>query len=90
MHSLFCFFFTSDYALHFPEKGKKDVVKISGMRSLSDFTVCLWMSSSETQGSPLSYAVSGQDNELLIFFNKYFELDIGGESRLCGYYFTIL
>lgn len=72
-----------DYAFHFPEKGVNDVVKISGMRSLEDFTVCLWMSSSnrDTEGALLSYAVSGTDNELLIKYNRYFEFHIGGEKR---------
>ena len=70
-----------DNAFHFPDKGVDDVVKISGMRSLGDFTVCLWMSSSNSQGSIFSYAVSDQANELLIFYNKYFELHIGGEKR---------
>ena len=51
------------------------------MRSLTAFTVCLWMSSSSSKGSPFSYAVSGEDNELLIFYNGNFELDIGGEVR---------
>ncbi len=82
------FLFTSDYALNFREKGIDDVVKISGMPSLTDFTVCLWMSSSDNEGSPLSYAVSGQDNELAIFFKKYLQLIIGGAVRLSRYYFT--
>ena len=79
---------TLDYAFHFPDKGVDDVVKTSGMRSLTAFTVCLWMSSGATQGSPFSYAVSDEDNELLIMYNSYFELDIGGEQRLCRYFQT--
>ncbi len=71
----------SDKALHFPNKGVNDFVRISNMRSLTAVTVCLWMSSSDIQGSPFSYAVSGQDNELLIFYNENFELHIGGEKR---------
>lgn len=77
----FLFLLTLDKALHFRNKGVDDFVRISGMRSLTAFTVCLWMSSSDSQGSPFSYAVSGQNNELLIYYNKYFELNIGGESR---------
>ncbi len=51
------------------------------MRSLEDFTVCLWMSSSNTEGALLSYAVSGTDNELLIEYKRSFDFDIGGEER---------
>ena len=77
---LFCA--TLDYAFHFPEKGVNDVVKISQMpRSLTAFTVCLWMSSSNTQGTLVSYAVSNSDNELLIEYNRYFDFLIGGTQR---------
>lgn len=52
------------------------------MKSLTDFTVCLWMNSSDIKGSLVSYAVSDQDNEVLIDYNnKKFELYIDGESR---------
>ena len=37
------------------------------MRSLTAFTVCMWMSSSDNEGSPFSYAVSSEYNELLIY-----------------------
>lgn len=75
---------TIDKAFHFPKKGVNDAVVISGMKSLTDITVCLWMNSSDAQGSLVSYAVSDQDNELLIDYdNRLFELDINGESRLC-------
>lgn len=80
------FFIALDYAFNFPNKGVNDVVKLSGMRSsLTEFTVCLWMSSTSSKGSLFSYALSGsgRDNELLIFYDKYFELYIGGENRLC-------
>ncbi|XP_078353573.1 uncharacterized protein LOC144638230 [Oculina patagonica] len=70
-----------DYAFHFPDKGVNDAVKISGMPGLEDFTVCLWMKSSNTQGTLVSYAVSGQDNELIIEYNKYFDFLIGGTER---------
>ena len=72
----------SDYAFHFEDEGVNDVVKISGMRSLTAFTVCIWMSSSDNEGSPFSYAVSSQDNELLIYYEGNFRLFIGGEERL--------
>ena len=57
------------------------MVKISGMRSLTAFTVCLWMSSSTIQGSLVSYAVGSSDNELLIEYNRYFDFLIGGTQR---------
>ena len=70
-----------DKALYFANKGE-DFVKLMGMRSLTAFTVCMWMSSSDNEGSPFSYAVSGQDDELLIYYKRYFQLFIGGEKRL--------
>ncbi len=70
---------SSDNAFNFPNKGVTDVVKITNMpRGLTAFTVCLWMSSSDTRGTPFSYAVSGTDNELLIEYNRYFHYLIGG------------
>ena len=71
----------SDYAFHFPDKGVNDVVKISGMRSLTAFTACFWINSSSTQGTPLSYAVSNSDNELLIEYDGNFDFLIGGTQR---------
>lgn len=70
-----------DYAFNFPEKGVNDVVKISGMRSLTAFTVCLWMSSSNTKGTLVSYAVSDYDNELIIEYDRYFDFVIGNKRR---------
>ncbi len=52
------------------------------MRSVTDFTICLWMNSADSQGTPLSYAVSSEANELLIFYNGQFQLYIGGTQRL--------
>ena len=78
------FHITSDKALHFPNKGVDDFVTISGMTgmSLTAFTVCLWMSSSNTEGTLFSYAVSGQsrDNELVIYYNRNFMLTIDNED----------
>ena len=51
------------------------------MRSLTAFTVCLWMSSSNTKGTLVSYAVSSSDNELIIEYDRYFDLLIGGTKR---------
>lgn len=72
---------------HFPNKGVDDVVKISGIRSLTVFTVCLWMSSSNSQGTLFSYAVSGEgrDNELVIDYNRYLRLLIDNEVRYTRY-----
>jgi len=71
-----------DYALHFPRQGVTDYANIWGMRSLTEFTVCFWMKSSATNdGTPFSYAVQGQDNELIIYNHGDFYLYIGGESR---------
>ena len=75
------FFATLDYAFHFPNKGVEDVVKISQMRSLTAFTVCLWMNSSNPMGTLVSYAVSNSENELLIDYNDHFEVQIGGSTR---------
>ena len=54
------------------------------MHGLTAFTVCMWMISSDTQGTPFSYAtsLSGQwGNELLIEFREQFSLVIDGEER---------
>ena len=52
------------------------------MSSLSAFNVCFWMKSSGTkEGVPFSYAVPGQDNELLLANYKDFGLRIGGEKK---------
>ncbi|XP_078379112.1 neuronal pentraxin-1-like isoform X1 [Oculina patagonica] len=77
----------NDYALYFPNNGVTDYTNIWGMRSLTQFTVCFWMKSSDTnsRGTPFSYAVPGQDNELIIYNYKDFHLYIGGEQRITHY-----
>ena len=77
----FCFSVNLEHTFHFPKKGVTDVVKISGMRSLTAFTVCLWMTSSNNKGTLFSYAVSNSDNELLIEYDRYFDIVIGGTPR---------
>jgi len=73
---------TTGYALHFPHQGVTDYANVWGMRSLTQFTVCFWMKSSASNpGTPFSYAVPGQDNELLIYNYNGFELFIGGERK---------
>ena len=72
----------SGYALLFPNKGVTDYVNIWGMRSLSQFTVCFWMKSSDTgRGTAFSYSVSSQHNELLFYNYGSLKLVINGESR---------
>ena len=70
-----------DNAFDFTDKATNDFVKLSGMsNSLTQFTVCLWMSSTNSEGSPFSYAVSSEANELLIYYKNQFQLSIGGEA----------
>ena len=65
----------TDYALNFPSRDANDgFVNIWGMPSLTQFTVCLWMKSSDTtnDGVPFSYAVPKAYNEILLFGYKSF------------------
>jgi len=74
----------SDYAINFPSTGVTgNFVNIWGMPSLTQFTVCLWMKSSDTikLGTPFSYAVPGSDNELLIYNYKSFHIWIKGSPK---------
>ena len=75
---------STDFALDFPSKGTSDYVNVSGMPSLTQFTVCFWMKSSDRKnmGTPFSYAVPDEDNELLVFNYRDFHLYIGGKIRL--------
>lgn len=74
-----------DYALHFPNKRVMDYANIWGMLWLRKFTVCFWMKSScNNYGTPFSYAVPGQANELLVYNYKDFHLYIGGTARRSG------
>ncbi|KAJ7392284.1 Domain abundant in complement control protein, SUSHI repeat, short complement-like repeat (SCR) [Desmophyllum pertusum] len=72
-------------AFMFPRKGITDYVIISGsMPSLSALTACFWMKATGTDGNsgtPLSYAVSSQDNEFIIYDYNSFKLFVGGEYR---------
>ena len=59
-------------------------MKISQMpRSLTAFTVCLWMNTIDPQGTLVSYAVSDDsENELLIDYEEEkFSIQIGGKER---------
>jgi len=55
----------------------------SGMPSLKAVTVCLWMKTvdTENQGTPLSYAVSGAFNELLLIDYRNFWFAVGNTNR---------
>ena len=64
-------------------------MKISSMpRSLTAVTVCLWMSSSSPKGTLVSYALPDTENELLIDYNGYFEIQIGMFKRLTDDVYT--
>ncbi|KAL9984499.1 hypothetical protein ACROYT_G006799 [Oculina patagonica] len=58
-----------------------DMCSIMQIKLVVVVTICLWMNSSDSQGTPLSYAVSSEANELLIFYDGYFQLYIGGTKR---------
>ena len=81
MTGIFVVLVSLDYAFHFPDKGVRDVIKMPGMRSLTAFTVCLWMSSRNRRGTLVSYAVSGQYNELIIEYDGSFDMLINGKRR---------
>ncbi|XP_078363951.1 neuronal pentraxin-1-like [Oculina patagonica] len=72
----------TDYALEFPNKDVTDYVHIWGMPNLTEFTVCFWMKSSDNDhGTPFSYAVLDQSNELLIIGYDSFNVRIGNTLR---------
>ena len=48
---------------------------------MTAFTVCLWMSSRNTKGTLVSYAVSDYDNELIIEYDRYFDFVIDDTKR---------
>ena len=76
-------FSIKDYALEFPTAGVNNYVNIWGMPSLTEWTVCFWMKSSDstTRGTAFSYAVSGMDNELLILNYENFHIHVHGAVR---------
>ena len=72
------------YTLQFPKKGTSDYVIItSGMPNLTAVTVCLWMKTTDTtnKGTPLSYAVSGTRDELVLFNYRNFVVYINDHGR---------
>ena len=52
-----------------------------GMPNLKAVTVCLWMKTADTgnEGTPLSYAVSGSDNELTLLDYRNFKPWVGSQ-----------
>lgn len=56
------------YALYFPNKDVSSYANIWGMPSLTAFTICFWISTSDTStySTVLSYSVPGEDNEVII------------------------
>ena len=76
--------FTSvGFALLFPSKGTSDYVMTRGMPSLKAVTFCLWIKTADTgnEGTPLSYSVSGNHNELLLLDYRNFLLWVDGGHR---------
>ncbi|KAJ7388426.1 Sushi, von Willebrand factor type A, EGF and pentraxin domain containing 1, partial [Desmophyllum pertusum] len=71
------------YALFFPQNGTSDYVIKHGMPSLTAVTVCFWVKTADTgnAGTLLSYAISGEDNELLLYDYRKLVLWVGGKSR---------
>ena len=53
------------------------------MPNLSAVTVCLWMKTADTrnEGALLSYAVSGENNELLLINYRNLEFYINDHGR---------
>jgi len=74
-----------DYALQFPAQGTTDYANIWGMRSLTRFTVCLWMKTTTGQGTPFSYApTNSKNNELLLFRPGNFLLFVNNQNVEMG------
>ena len=71
------------YALLFPRKGTSDYVMTRRMPSLKAVTFCLWMKTADTgnEGTPLSYAVSCSDNELILYDYTNFLVWVGRGHR---------
>lgn len=79
------FLFTIDYALNFLPRNRA-IVRINSppMERCTEFTVCFWMSSSSSQGTPFSYTaiVGNSDRGLHIGYEKnQFALTINEEQR---------
>lgn len=74
-------FIFSDYTLEFPKQGVTDYANIWGMRSLTQFTVCFWIKTTASRGTPFSYAsTDALNNELLIEHPGRFALLVGNSK----------
>ena len=75
------FVVAADFALLFPKKGTTDYVLVQRMPALRAVTGCMWIksSNSDTEGTPLSYAVPAADNELILYDYKNLGLFVGGQ-----------
>ena len=73
-----------DFAALFPRKGTTDyVVMQRRIPALQAVTGCMWTksSSTDTNGTPFSYAVPGSDNELLLLHHKNLVLLVDNQWR---------
>ena len=63
------------------EKGTTDYVLVQRMPALRAVTGCMWIkcSNSDTHGTPLSYAVPAEDNELILYDYKNLGLNFGDQ-----------
>lgn len=79
----------TDYALEFPNRDVNDYVQIWGMPNLTEFTVCFWMKSNDSNsGKPFSYAIPEENNELLIINYSNLEVWIAGHAT--GYVLLLI
>ncbi len=72
--------FLTVYAFQFLQNESDDFVHVEGLPDLTQFTVCLWMQSDDTEskGCPISYALPEEENELVIYNYNAFRFCIGG------------
>ena len=68
----------------FPTSGVTDYVINRNMRRLTAVTVCFWMRSADqtNEGTPFSYAVSAEDNELMLYNYERFKLRVADKKAV--------
>ena len=76
-------FCLADYAFQLLNNESYDFVHVGGLPNLTQFTLCFWMQSDDTEnkGCPISYALQEEDNELIIYNYKAFQIGIGGHLK---------
>ena len=76
-------FVAADFALLFPKKGTTDYVLVQRMPALRAVTGCMWIkcSNSDTEGTPLSYAVPATTNELTLIEYRNLAFYVGNQLR---------